>query len=195
MKTAFGLLAVTGLLISSAVAQADTVVNVPAWSYGYHINQLPFTLDAGDWRCELVCPENDPRASFYAWYHVYGNEPWHDQFSHTWHTCFGLSIGPNESMGSGMWNADYGQSPAYWTTVNTDNYSFEFNLPQTTTLGVGVYDNILWDNKGGVSLRFTQIAPPVPNPTPVPAPGSIALLIIGLSVLSGRAQKRGYIVS
>jgi len=94
-----------------------------------------------------------------------------------------------------MWNADYGQSPAYWTTVNTDNYSFEFNLPQTTTLGVGVYDNILWDNKGGVSLRFTQIAPPVPNPTPVPAPGSIALLIIGLSVLSGRAQKRGYIVS
>lgn len=110
-------------------------------------------LPEGTYSFEIVGPSDDPRASYIAWSPFISLS--------RWITAAALgtpSGGMFALLGDGV---DRGSpSESFDQTVNR---RLEFHFDGVTTVNTWVRDNLITDNRGGVSIKVSEIAMPVPE--------------------------------
>lgn len=163
------------LSLGFAAHASDMVINIAGNQYGdvfYHPGSPTYdlTLSAGSWLFDLVCPEIDSRATYYAWC------PWTPP--DFWSTRYCVFDGVTR-FASGNYNLGPDAKSAFWQSHNDGINVLLLNLSQTTTLHIGVGDSELPDNVGGISLKVASI----------PEPASILPLICGIGGMMLRRRK------
>lgn len=149
---------VLSLLILSAASYANAefteVLNLPANQYGEATlghNAYKLNLGIGDWKFEIVSPDTNGQATYWAW------QAWSN--SGPYHTATVIWDGISREIIGGHNLADNPQD-AFWATINGAQYGpsiiLHYSVP--TDVYIGVSDSHIGDNTGGISILVTSVS-------------------------------------
>lgn len=156
------LLTASGFTVTASYA-TPMVINLDATQYGNPDDSLgkEIFFEAGNYTATIINPTDNPNALFtaYSWYISYPH----------FFTAYliGFSDGSATVMG--------GELTPYATASDAFNglavYTLNFTVLTDQNLYFGVYDSILSDNRGGISLLVEEAI--------VSIPSTLALLLLG----------------
>lgn len=156
-----GLLAPAARAVPLDLSSGEHILNLSASQFGSLPAGLPthpVDFPAGNYVITLVTPATHDSAQHTAWSHAFGSPG-------TWHTSWRAYRDGEIFVSGGSFTAADSAAEALSATAS-DKFEARFSLDEATTLRFGFGDDVLFDNRGGVSL---QVA--------IPEPASLALLI------------------
>jgi hypothetical protein len=129
------------------------ILNLDATLYGDFAsgaNTYPLSLLPGIWQFLLVSPDLYPQATYWAWTH--------NAEAIQWHTDYNIYGDAGLLASGGLYRVGASPQQAFSATQAAGADKVTVTLTNAETLHLGVGDDILNDNSGGVSLRITREA-------------------------------------